>query len=93
MIQLQNIEKTYRTDTVETLALNDINLEVAKGEFLTIMGPSGCGKSTLLNIIGLLDNPTKGSVEIDGQKQNKCLISDWQISGTKSSVLFSRVFI
>src|SRR5438270_522780 len=67
MINLQNIQKTYRTDTVETLALNDISLMVEKGEFLSIMGPSGCGKSTLLNIIGLLDNPTKGKVEIDGQ--------------------------
>jgi len=55
MIKLQNIEKVYRTDTVETLALNGINLHVAKGEFLSIMGPSGCGKSTLLNIMGLLD--------------------------------------
>ena len=67
MIKLQNIQKTYRTDTVETLALNDISLLVEKGEFVSIMGPSGCGKSTLLNIIGLLDNPTKGKIEIDGQ--------------------------
>ena len=55
MIKLKNIEKVYRTDTIETLALNDINLDVAQGEFLSIMGPSGCGKSTLLNIMGLLD--------------------------------------
>jgi putative ABC transport system ATP-binding protein len=68
MIHLKNIEKVYRTSTVETLALNSINLEVAKGEFLSIMGPSGCGKSTLLNIIGLLDAPSKGHVEIDKQK-------------------------
>ena len=67
MIHLQNITKTYRTETVETLALNDINLNIEKGEFLSIMGPSGCGKSTLLNIIGLLDNPTDGNVMIDGQ--------------------------
>src|SRR5580704_10618984 len=67
MIHLQNIEKVYRTSTVETLALNSINLEVAKGEFLSIMGPSGCGKSTLLNIIGLLDAPSKGHVKIDNQ--------------------------
>src|SRR4028118_206486 len=66
MIQLQNIKKVYRTDTVETLAINDISLDVAKGEFLSIMGPSGCGKSTLLNIIGLLDKPTKGNILIDG---------------------------
>ncbi|MBD0285048.1 MAG: ABC transporter ATP-binding protein [Flavisolibacter sp.] len=68
MIQLKQIEKSYRTDTIETLALNGINLNIAKGEFLSIMGPSGCGKSTLLNIAGLLDAPTKGEVLIDGQK-------------------------
>jgi len=67
MIQLEMIEKVYRTDTVETLALNKINLNVRKGEFISIMGPSGCGKSTLLNIIGLLDFPSKGEVKIDGQ--------------------------
>jgi len=65
MIRLQNIEKVYRTDTVETLALNKVSLEVAKGEFLSIMGPSGCGKSTLLNIMGLLDEPSKGDIRID----------------------------
>lgn len=68
MIQLQNVEKVYRTDTVETMALNNISLDVRKGEFLSIMGPSGCGKSTLLNIMGLLDNPTRGGVKIDEQK-------------------------
>ena len=57
MIRLQNIEKVYRTDTVETLAINNISLDIEKGEFLSIMGPSGCGKSTLLNIMGLLDEP------------------------------------
>jgi putative ABC transport system ATP-binding protein len=71
MIRLQNIEKVYRTDTIQTLALNSINLEVEKGEFLSIMGPSGCGKSTLLNIIGLLDTPSKGSISIDEQTTNK----------------------
>lgn len=67
MIRLQNIEKVYRTDTVETLAINGISLDVAKGEFLSIMGPSGCGKSTLLNIMGLLDEPSKGNIKIDEQ--------------------------
>jgi len=71
MIQLQNIEKVYRTDTVETLAVNGINLNVAKGEFLSIMGPSGCGKSTLLNIMGLLDEPSSGSIRIDGQDTSR----------------------
>jgi len=67
MIQLKNIEKVYRTDTIETQALNNISLHVQKGEFLSIMGPSGCGKSTLLNLIGLLDMPSKGDVLIDRQ--------------------------
>lgn len=71
MIRLQNIEKVYRTDTVETLAINNISLDIARGEFLSIMGPSGCGKSTLLNIIGLLDEPSKGSVQIDEQDTSK----------------------
>lgn len=71
MIRLQNIEKVYRTDTVETLAIDNITLDIAKGEFLSIMGPSGCGKSTLLNIIGLLDEPSKGSIEIDDQDTSR----------------------
>jgi putative ABC transport system ATP-binding protein len=66
MIKLENVSKTYRTDKVETLALKDIDLQVAKGEFVAMMGPSGCGKSTLLNIIGLLDRPGQGRVHIDG---------------------------
>ncbi|GAB4035770.1 ABC transporter ATP-binding protein [Spirosoma jeollabukense] len=67
MITLQNIEKVYRTSTIETLALNNINLNIKKGEFVSIMGPSGCGKSTLLNVMGLLDEPSKGTVQLDGQ--------------------------
>ena len=90
MIRLQNIEKVYRTDTVETLALNKVSLEVAKGEFLSIMGPSGCGKSTLLNIMGLLDEPSKGDIRIDDQKTDNCRINNWHISAIKSSALFSR---
>ena len=62
MIQIENISKVFRTSEVETVALNHVNLEVKEGEFVAIMGPSGCGKSTLLNILGLLDNPTEGSV-------------------------------
>lgn len=68
MIKLTAIEKVYRTSTIETLALDNINLEIPKGEFVSIMGPSGCGKSTLLNVMGLLDNPSKGAVEIDGME-------------------------
>lgn len=66
MIHLENIQKVYRTKTIETTALNNINLQVPKGEFLSIMGPSGCGKSTLLNIIGLLDAPSSGVIKVDG---------------------------
>jgi putative ABC transport system ATP-binding protein len=60
MIRLKNLEKTYRTDEVETLAIRDMSLEVHDGEFLAVMGPSGCGKSTLLNIVGMLDSPSGG---------------------------------
>jgi len=67
MITLSDIEKVYQTKSIETVALQRVNLTVPKGEFLSIMGPSGCGKSTLLNIMGLLDVPTSGVVTIDGQ--------------------------
>jgi putative ABC transport system ATP-binding protein len=66
MIKIEKLEKVFRTDEIETFALNGVDLEVKKGEFVAIMGPSGCGKSTLLSIIGLLDNPTKGSYLFDG---------------------------
>lgn len=68
MIKLTGINKIYRTDEIETAALENVNLEVKRGEFLSIMGPSGCGKSTLLNIIGLLDAPTDGEIMIAGTK-------------------------
>lgn len=64
IIDLKNVKKVYRTDKIETTALDDVNLQVAEGEFVSIMGPSGCGKSTLLNIIGLLDTPTSGTVTL-----------------------------
>ena len=60
MLKLHNLYKVYRTDEVETVALNGVNLEIEQGDFVAIMGPSGCGKSTLLNIIGMLDNPSEG---------------------------------
>ena len=66
MITLNSLSKIYRTDEIETVALENVNLTVERGEFLSIMGPSGCGKSTLLNIMGLLDAPTMGMVEING---------------------------
>ena len=70
MIRLHGIEKVYRTDRIETVALADVNIDVEKGEFISIMGPSGCGKSTLLNLMGLLDVPSKGKVEINGTHIN-----------------------
>jgi putative ABC transport system ATP-binding protein len=82
MINLRNIKKVYRTDTVETQALNNINLDIPKGEFLSIMGPSGCGKSTLLNIIGLLDLPTNGQVAIHGESTGK--LSDRHLAGFRN---------
>ncbi|MDB5088749.1 MAG: macrolide transporter ATP-binding protein [Mucilaginibacter sp.] len=85
MISLQNIEKVYRTNTVETLALNSISLDIAKGEFLSIMGPSGCGKSTLLNIIGLLDLPSKGAIKIADQKIDR--LSDKQLAHFRNQKL------
>jgi putative ABC transport system ATP-binding protein len=66
MIHLDQVSKMYRTDRIETTALDNINLAVEKGELVSIMGPSGCGKSTLLNLMGLLDEPSKGKVELDG---------------------------
>ena len=67
IIKLEGVDKVYRTKEIETTALENVNIEIEKGEFVSIMGPSGCGKSTLLNIIGLLDNPTKGKVELMGK--------------------------
>ena len=68
MISLVDVEKVYRTDRIETLALSGINLEVGSGEFVSVMGPSGCGKSTLLNLMGLLDAPTSGEVALGGRR-------------------------
>ncbi len=67
MLKLHNLSRIYQTDEVETLALNSVNIEIEKGEFVAIMGPSGCGKSTLLNIIGMLDNPSKGEYKFMGE--------------------------
>lgn len=67
MITLKNIKKVFKTEEIETWALQNVNLEVKKGEFVAIMGPSGCGKSTLLNILGLLDNPSEGTYLLDGK--------------------------
>lgn len=67
-LEIRNLEKIFRTDTVETVALNNVSFTINDGDFVAIMGPSGCGKSTLLNILGLLDNPTSGSYRLDGEE-------------------------
>ena len=77
MIKITELEKIYRTEEVETVALNKMNLEVNEGEFVAVMGPSGCGKSTLLNILGMLDKPDAGSflfngIEVSGFNENQC---------------------
>jgi putative ABC transport system ATP-binding protein len=85
MIKLSQIEKVYTTKTIETLALNNINLDIMKGEFVSIMGPSGCGKSTLLNIMGLLDDPSTGQVEINGESFAR--FSDKQLAKFRNSTI------
>src|SRR4051812_32172188 len=71
MIKITELEKVYRTEEVETVALNKISIEVKQGEFVAIMGPSGCGKSTLLNILGLLDDPDGGRFQFVGHEVAK----------------------
>ena len=81
IIKLKDVNKVYRTKEIETLALENVNLEIRKGEFVSIMGPSGCGKSTLLNIMGLLDEPTSGVVEIlktETENMNDSQLSDFR---------------
>lgn len=70
-LEIKNIDKIFRTESVQTQALNNVSLKVKDGEFVAIMGPSGCGKSTLLNIIGLLDNPSAGEYFLDGKEVGK----------------------
>lgn len=67
-IEIKNLKKIFRTESVQTMALNNVSLTVDDGEFVAVMGPSGCGKSTLMNILGLLDNPTEGSYQLDGKE-------------------------
>lgn len=85
MIRLESVSKVYRTKEIETLALDNINLTIGKGEFVSVMGPSGCGKSTLLNIIGLLDTPTEGHVWLAGQQIGD--ISDKAMSALRNRML------
>lgn len=85
IIELKSINKIYRTDEIETLALENVNISIEKGEFVSVMGPSGCGKSTLLNIVGLLDTPTSGTVSIDGTALGK--MSDSRLAAFRNAKL------
>ncbi|WP_289752420.1 MULTISPECIES: ABC transporter ATP-binding protein [Muribaculaceae] len=85
MIELNSVNKIYRTDEIETLALENVNIAIEKGEFVSVMGPSGCGKSTLLNIVGLLDTPTSGTVSIDGTTLGK--MSDNRLAAFRNAKL------
>jgi len=82
MIQLDAVEKVYRTDRIETVALSGVSLDIRDGEFVSVMGPSGCGKSTLLNVMGLLDVATKGSVSVAGQRVDA--MRDAQLSALRN---------
>jgi putative ABC transport system ATP-binding protein len=83
MLTMTGLTKTYRTDTVETTALDSVDLEIADGEFVAIMGPSGCGKSTLLNVMGMLDSPTSGSYVFNGKEVAG--LTESQLSDTRKS--------
>jgi putative ABC transport system ATP-binding protein len=82
VLRLRDIEKIYQTKTIETVALNRVNLTVNRGEFVSIMGPSGCGKSTLLSLMGLLDEPTSGTIEVDGRAVTS--YSDKELAGLRN---------
>ncbi|HEV2596167.1 MAG TPA: ABC transporter ATP-binding protein [Sphingomicrobium sp.] len=83
MLTMTGLTKTYRTDTVETTALDSIDLDIADGEFVAIMGPSGCGKSTLLNVMGMLDSPTSGSYVFNGHEVAR--LGEAQLADTRKS--------
>lgn len=72
MIQVNELTKVFKTDEVETWALDKVNIEIGQGEFVAVMGPSGCGKSTLLHILGLLDSPSSGQYLLDGKDVSSC---------------------
>jgi putative ABC transport system ATP-binding protein len=82
VIRLANIEKVYQTKTIETVALSQVNLAIQRGEFVSVMGPSGCGKSTLLSLMGLLDEPSSGTIEIDGRPVAS--YSDKELAGLRN---------
>jgi len=82
VIRLTGIEKVYQTKTIETIALSEVNLTINRGEFVSVMGPSGCGKSTLLSLMGLLDEPSAGTIEIDGRPVTS--FSDKELAGLRN---------
>jgi len=82
VIRLANVEKVYQTKTIETVALSQVNLTINRGEFVSVMGPSGCGKSTLLSLMGLLDEPSAGTIEIDGRPVTS--YSDKELAGLRN---------
>jgi putative ABC transport system ATP-binding protein len=82
MIRLDGVEKVYRTDRIQTVALSGVSLAVEEGQFVSVMGPSGCGKSTLLHVMGLLDVATRGSVAIGGQRVTA--LGDRKLSGLRN---------
>lgn len=90
MIKTVNLTKVFRTESVETTALNGINLEINQGEFVAVMGPSGCGKSTLLNLLGLLDNPTSGELWFLEEEVSRYTENNRQICG--GTVILGFVF-
>ena len=83
MLTMTGLSKTYRADTVETTALDAIDLDIADGEFVAVMGPSGCGKSTMLNVMGMLDSPTSGSYVFNGREVAG--LSESQLADTRKS--------
>ncbi len=85
MVRMQGVTKIYRTDSVETVALNEVDLEVSSGEFVSVMGPSGCGKTTFLNVAGLLDTFDKGNYSLDGENVSR--LSDTQMSRIRNQKL------
>lgn len=93
MIKAIGLTKIFRTESVQTTALNEISIEISEGEFVAIMGPSGCGKSTLLNMLGLLDNPTSGQLWFIDKEVSATRKTIGRICGTGILVLSSRVLI